>query len=122
MGSMECMVLLLSFSIFYMTLGSMYLPTAIPSMRTSTVKPVHLLEQDPENPYFADALEKYFTRPNAEGPESSTYFKYFSNYLVCAAKQGTRKGWKDQNGYFVYPRAKVYISSSKLLYQRLLLI
>jgi hypothetical protein len=75
-----------------MTSGSMYLPTAIPSMRTSTVKLVYLLEQDPENPYFVDALEKYFARPNAKGPESSTYFKYFSNYLVCIAKQGMRKG------------------------------
>lgn len=114
--SMECMVLLLSFSIFYMTSGSMYLPTAIPSMRTSTVKPVYLLEQDPENSYFANALEKYFARLNAEGPERGTYFKYFSKYLVCTAKQGTRKGWKDLNGYFVYHRAKVYISSSKLSY------
>src|SRR5271168_3082855 len=115
MGSMECMVLLLSFSIFYMTSGSMYLPTAILFIKTSTVKLVYLIEQDPENPYFVDALEKYFARPNAEGLKSSTYFKYFSNYLVCATKQRTRKGWKDLNGYFVYPQAKVYISGFKII-------
>jgi hypothetical protein len=109
MGSMECMVLLLGFCIFHMTSGSMYLPTAMPTMRNSTVKPVHLLEEDPQNPYFADALEKYFARPSAEGLDHCTYFKYFSNYAVYSAKQGRRRGWKDRNGYFVYPRTKVCI-------------
>ncbi len=107
MGSMECMVLLLSFSIFCMTSGSIYLPTSLPTMRTSTVKPAYLLEQDPDDPYYPDALEKYFARPNAEGPESCTYFEYFSRYLVSKSKQRNRQGWQDSNGYYIYLRSKV---------------
>ena len=106
-GSMECMVLLLSFAIFTMTSGSMYLPTALPAMRTSTVKPAYLLEQNPDEPYYADALKKYFARPNVEGPESCTYFEYFSRYLVSKAKQSNRQGFQDSNGYYIYPRLKV---------------
>jgi len=111
MGSMECMVLLLSFSIFNMTSGSIYLPTALPAMRTSTVKPAYLLEQDPDKPYYPDALEKYFARPNVEGPQSCTYFEYFSRYLVSKSKQSKRKGWQDRNGYYIYPRSKVIANS-----------
>jgi hypothetical protein len=116
-GSMECMVLLLSFSIFNITSRSIYLPTALLAMRTSTVKPVYLLEQDPDNPYYADALEKYFARPDVEGPRSCTYFEYFSRYLVSKAKHGNRQGWQDSNGYQVYPRSKVitYITFAKSL-------
>jgi hypothetical protein len=61
------MVLLLSFSIFTMTSRSIYLPIALPAMQTSTVKPLYLLEQNLDNPYYADALEKYFACPNIEG-------------------------------------------------------
>jgi hypothetical protein len=103
---MECMVLLLSFN---MTSGATYLPTALPAMRTSTVKPVYLLEQDPDNPYYADALEKYFARPDAEGPQSCTYFEDFSKYLICKTRKGTRQGWQDGYGYYVHPRSKVFL-------------
>jgi hypothetical protein len=108
MGSMECMVLLLSFRIFNMTSGTIYLPTALPTMRTSTVKPAYLLEQDPDNPYYADALDKYFARPDAEGPQSCTYFEYFSKYVICKRKMGNRQGWQDRFGYHIYPRLKVF--------------
>jgi len=109
MGSMECMVLLQSFKIFNTTSGTIYLPTSLPAMRTSTVKPVYLLEQDPDNPYYADALEKYFARPDAEGPQSCTYFEYFSKYLICKTRKGTRQGWQDGYGYYVHPRSKVFL-------------
>jgi hypothetical protein len=107
MGSMECMVLLLSFKIFDMTSASMYLPTSVPTMRTSTVKPVYLLEKDPENPYFANAIEKYFARPDAKELNACTYFQYYATYLVSARKHSERSGWRDSNGYYVYQRKKV---------------
>ena len=104
---MKCLVLLLSFSIFNVSSGSIYLPTALPAMQASTVKPVYLLEQDPDNPYYPDALEKYFARPNVPGPQSCTYFDYFRNYLISKTRKGNRQGWQDSNGYYVYPRSKV---------------
>ena len=51
-----------------MSSGSIYLPTALSAMWASTVKLVYLLEQDPDNPYYPDALEKYFTCSNVPGP------------------------------------------------------
>jgi hypothetical protein len=32
-------------------------------MRTSTVRPLAEIEEDPENLYYLDAIEKYFARP-----------------------------------------------------------
>ena len=55
-------------SIFNVSSESIYLPTALPAMWVSTVKLVYLLEQDPDNPYYPDALEKYFTCSNVPGP------------------------------------------------------
>jgi hypothetical protein len=54
---------------------SIFLPTAVPSMRNSTVRPLYQVVQDLDNPYYLDALEKYFARPNAY--EDLIYFKYF---------------------------------------------
>lgn len=90
-----------------MTSASMYLPTSVPTMRTSTVKPVYLLEKDPENPYFANAIEKYFARPDAKELNACTYFQYYATYLVSARKHSERSGWRDSNGYYVYQRKKV---------------
>ena len=59
-GSMEMMVLLLGHPIFLMTSACIYLPMAPPELRSATVKPPWMLEEDPENPYFDDALEKYY--------------------------------------------------------------
>jgi len=51
-----------------MTSRSIYLPIALLAMRTSIVKLAYLLEQDSNELYYLDALEKYFARPNAKGP------------------------------------------------------
>jgi hypothetical protein len=106
-SSMENMVLLLSFPIFNMTSGSLYLPTSMPSMRASTVKAAHLLALDPEDPYYADALEKYFARPAGDVFDGLTYFDYFRNHSVCRSyMSGRRGGVKDDKGYWVFPRQK----------------
>jgi hypothetical protein len=89
-GSIEYIVLLLSFKIFNITSASIYLPTAVPTIQTSTVKPVYLLEKDPENPYFADTIEKYFARPDTEELAACTYFQYYTTYLVSARKHSER--------------------------------
>ena len=66
-SSVKYIVLLLSFSIFNITSRSIYLPIALLAIRTSIVKLAYLLEQDPNEPYYLDALEKYFAHPNAKG-------------------------------------------------------
>jgi hypothetical protein len=106
-GSIEYIVLLLSFSIFTITSGSIYLPTVLPAIQISTVKPVYLLEQNPDELYYTDTLEKYFACPNIKGPQSCTYFEYFSRYLVSKAKQSNRQGSQDSNRYYIYLYSKV---------------
>jgi hypothetical protein len=82
MGSMEVMVMALGHPIFQMSSGSMYLPTTLPGMRNSTVRPPWEVEADPENPYYHDAIEKYFAQPQVNNIIESTYFLYYTNYQV----------------------------------------
>lgn len=110
MGSMEVMVLLLSFPIFQMSSACMYLPTAIPSERVSVVKPAWLLERqgDEDTPYYADALEKYFARPNQATFNHLTYFKYHSEYTIeCHRRKSKSPYWQDLLGNYIYCRKKV---------------
>jgi hypothetical protein len=107
-GSMENMVLLLSHNIFQISRGIQYISTAIPTERYSTIKPVYLLLQDPENPYHWDTFDKYFARPRDLSTQSLTYFDYFQKYIVSKSRiKGRRIPLVDENGYFVYKRAKV---------------
>jgi len=118
-GSMEVMVLALGFDIFRSSSGSMYIPTALPEMRNFAVRPPMDIEYDPDNPYFPDALEKYFARPQSY--EVLTYFQYFGQCEITKArrynKNGPREGYQDQLGYWVYKRKKPVIIRSS--YRRL---
>jgi len=108
MGSMEQIVMGLGLDMVRCTTSSIFLPTALPSMRNSTVRPVHQVLQDPDNPYFPDALEKYFSRPEAY--EDLTYFRYFQHCQVSKKRimnrDGPRPGFQDMQGYWVYQRSK----------------
>jgi hypothetical protein len=75
--------------------------------KSATYSGIYNLEQDPESPYFPDAIEKYFARPHVEGPASCTYFQYYAKYLISASKQKSRIVWGDDNRYYIYPRSKV---------------
>jgi len=116
---MEVMVLALGFDIFRSSSGSMYIPTALPEMRNFAVRPPKDIEYDPDNPYFPDALEKYFARPRSY--EVLTYFQYFGQCEIMKArrrnKNGPREGHQDQLGYWVYKRKKPIIVRSA--YRRL---
>lgn len=108
MGSMEVMVMALGFDIFRCSTSSVFLPTAVPSMRNSTVRPPREIERDPDNPYYPDALDKYFARPVCY--EDLTYFKYFQQCQVSKRrimhKDGPRPGVQDAKGYWIYLRGK----------------
>ena len=119
LGSMEIMVMALGLDIFRCSSSSIFLPTTIPSMRNSTVRPPHQIEEDPDNPYFPDSLEKYFARPQVY--EDLTYFKYFQHCEVRKARiqnrDGPRPGIQDQKGYWIYQRKKLKLIRSS--YRRL---
>ena len=119
MGSMEVMVLVTGKEIFRSTRGTFYLPTSIPEMRNYTVRPPAYIEENPDDPYYPDAIEKYFGRPRIY--ENYTYFKYFRYYQVSKKrirnKKGFRNGVQDQLGYWIYKREKPILIQSN--YRRL---
>jgi hypothetical protein len=118
-GSMEMMVLATGKEIFRSTCGTLYLPTSIPEMRNYTVRPPAYIEENPDDPYYPDAIEKYFARPGA--CENLTYFQYFRCYQVSKkrirVKDGFRDGMQDGIGYWIYKRQKPILVQSN--YRRL---
>lgn len=110
MGSMENMVLLLSFPIFQMSSSTLYLPTSVPSDRAAIVKPSWLLVSNPdsEDIFYADTIEKYYKRPQSEEFEFLTYFKYHSMYKIQRRQRSNSSTCSlDGCGNYVYGRNKV---------------
>src|SRR5438045_6753165 len=89
-GSMESIVLALGFDIFCSSSGVTYIPTSIPSMRNSTVRPPEIVEQDPDNPYYPDALEKYFAWLGTY--EDYSYFQECQITKTCIRSEERRVG------------------------------
>ena len=105
---MEIMVLALGFEIFCCSSSLIFLPTATPNMRTSTVWPPQQLELNSEDAYFPDALEKYFSHPACY--EDLTYFQYFQQFEISKKRimnrDGLRPGVQDGKGYWIYSHKK----------------
>ena len=118
-GSMEVMVLATGKEIFRSTCGTFYLPTSIPEMRNYTARPPDYIEENPDDPYYPDAIEKYFARPRAY--ENYTYFGYYKYFKISkkrmTKKDGFRDGIQDQLGYWIYKRNKPILVQSN--YRRL---
>jgi hypothetical protein len=118
-GAMEIMVLVSGLEIFRSTRGSYFVPTTLPDMRIYSVRPPAYIEQNPDDPYYPDALEKYFARPRLY--EQLTYFEYFKHCQICKKriqnKDGPREGVQDMLGYWVYKRKKPVLLQSS--YRRL---
>jgi hypothetical protein len=110
---MEMMMLLLGHAIFRMSSSSIFLPTAIPELRSLTVKPIRLLQAHPEaNPFFPSAMEHYFQRPQGLSFDELTYFQYFAQYQRFASSSKVARaasGIPDQNGARIVKRIKVCI-------------
>ena len=92
-GSMEIMMLLLSFETFRCSRGVHYLVTARPVERSAQVKPTYVLMQkeagnEDFDPFYKDAIGKYFERPYNDEFEVLTYVKYYSDYRLDTAKRG----------------------------------
>src|SRR5438128_3883991 len=64
LGSMECMFLLLGETICNSSVQVKYLPTDPPINRLHAIKPVSLISYNEDDPYWKNAVEKYFARPN----------------------------------------------------------
>ena len=69
------MIYALGLNIFRCSSRVQYLGTNVPGMRTSTVRPPTEIEEDPDNLYYLDVIEKYFARPIIY--DQLTFFNYF---------------------------------------------
>ena len=69
------MIYALSLNIFRCSSRVQYLDTNVPGMKTSTVKPPTEIEEDSDNLYYLDAIEKYFARLITY--DQLTFFNYF---------------------------------------------
>jgi hypothetical protein len=63
-----------------------YLPTDLPDLRTKAVLPVDLIDENDDNPYYPDAVEKYFARPQDHLFSDITYPDYFRYYNISPKK------------------------------------
>jgi len=113
LGSMEIMMLLLSFPIFHMTTASIFLVTTLPDERSAQVKPTWILMNDDgdgdaeEDPFFKDAIEHYLTRPHTAEFEDLTYFTYYMKYKLQRSQANGLHTLTDGFGYYVLRRRKV---------------
>ena len=81
-GAMEIMCLLNSKPIIKLSSRVEFLTNAPPELRTLTIRRVHEIERNPDDPYYPSTVEKYFNRPDAALFDTLTYAQYFQQYSV----------------------------------------
>ncbi len=125
------MVLLLGYKLCRSSIAVNYLPSSPPFSRSRSIKPVHIILSDNENPYWDDAIDKYLKRPRNTIFNEITYPKYHQQYQIYTKLTNpNRQHWIDLNGYYVVKRQKEILvrfhyttvdSGEEFFYQQLLL-
>jgi len=83
LGAMEVIFLITGETICNSSATVIFLPTDPPELRSKTILPVAQLVENPELPYYPDAIEKYFRRPNGQQFDNLKYEEYYQLYNVC---------------------------------------
>jgi hypothetical protein len=119
---MEVMCLLNSKPIIKMSSDVTYLPNSMPESRILTIRRVHEIEIDPDNPYYPDSIEKYFNRPQDAIFHTLSYPEYFSQFIIEKRKRQSHqeheshpnsfKFWRDDLQNYVYRRQRRQITRS----------
>ena len=130
-SSMEIMVLLLGYKLCRSSIAVEYLPSAPPFFRSKSIKPIHIILENEENPYWDDAIDKYLKRPQNNIFDEITYPKYHQQYQISSKLTNpNRQYWIDLNGRYVIKRQKDILvrfhhvsieSGEEFFYQQLLL-
>ena len=106
-SSLEVMVLLLGHKLCRSSIAVDYLPSAPPFSRSKSIKPIHMILNDDENPYWDDAIEKYLKRPQNVIFNEITYPKYHQQYKISSKlPNSNRLYWVDLTGKYVVKRKK----------------
>ncbi|CAG8490878.1 16859_t:CDS:2 [Acaulospora morrowiae] len=107
LGSMECMFLLLGERICDSSIAVKYLTTEMPDMRSRAIRPIFLIDDNENNPYWNDNIDKYFARPLDLCFQQITYLNYFRNYSISTKSNNSANSeiYKDQLNNFVIRRS-----------------
>ena len=65
-----------------------------------------ILEQEDTDPYYEDAISKYFERPNGYEFDIITYPEYFSKYKIISSVSRNQTYWRDKKNRIVIKRKK----------------
>ncbi len=75
-SSIEIIVLLLSYKLCHSLIAVEYLPSAPSFSRSKSIKPIHIILKNEENPYWDDIIDKYLKRSQNNLFDGITYSKY----------------------------------------------
>jgi len=103
---MECIFLLLGETICNSSVQVKYLPTDPPTQYTHAIRPISILKDDDDDPYWKNQIEKYFAHPENEIFNDITYSEYFKNYKHISKSPVSHNKliYKDKLNYFVIKR------------------
>lgn len=105
LGAMELMFLILGETICNSSCAVTYLPTDPPTSRQKAIRPISLINEDDDDPYWKNHIEKYFNRPEEEEFTNLTYPEYFKNYEITTTQPTTRRSvYIDKLGNYVTKR------------------
>ena len=91
LGSMELMFLILGETICNSSCAVIYLTTDPSTSRLKAIHPVYSINENDDNPYWANHIDKYFNRPDDEEFGNLTYSQYFQNYEVMLSCPNTQR-------------------------------
>ena len=128
------MFLLLGETICDSSITVKYLPTDPENIRTHAVRPISTIDENDDDPYWKNLIEKYFARPHNDIFDNLTYPQYFKNYRLstkCNLKKlDQQPQYQDDLNYFIIKRITPIIVRSRyhriqdgevFFYQQLLL-
>src|SRR5688572_28568816 len=128
---MELMFLLLGETICNSSCAVTYLTTDPPTSRQKAIRPISLINENDDDPYWKNHIEKYFDRPEEDEFTNLRYSEYFQNYDITITQPITRRPiYIDKLGYYVVKRTVSRLVSFRHLilhngqlffYQKLLL-
>src|SRR5688572_3212189 len=102
---MELMFLLLGETICNSSCAVTYLTTDPPTSRQKAIRPISLINENDDDPYWKNHIEKYFDRPEEDEFTNLRYSEYFQNYDITITRPNTRRQiYIDKLGNYVVKR------------------
>ncbi|CAB5215339.1 unnamed protein product [Rhizophagus irregularis] len=82
-----------------------YLTTDPPTSRQKAIRPISLINENDDDPYWKNHIEKYFDRPEEEEFTNLTYPDYFRHYEITTTRPNTKRSiYIDRLGNYVVKR------------------